>query len=387
MKLIENIVLEKIRNILTLRYHPSCSFSLPKLDWTDFVEYQGISQSVPRLLEGAITKVVSASNPRKVGIGISGGVDSTVILSLLRKCFPHLEINTFCVTFGDDDREAKDAEYVAELYSTNHRHVHIENPFAELETQIRIVDEPRWNLYPYFLFREASKDCDLLLTGDGGDELFGGYTFRYDYVLHSKTEPIVQRYLEAHNRDWVPDQPEIFAFPFSWNDIYGLLNPYFDNPLPLLGKVFLADYNGKLLYDFANTSNAFARFFDLRVAAPMLEREVLHVATHIPYNLKYDERNRIGKIILRQILLENSGYEPAIKAKIGWGMDIIEMWDKYVKEMCLELFDSARFIELGIINKNWLPKGFRKADEHDPRYISKMLGLLALELWLKVRGL
>jgi hypothetical protein len=119
----------------------------------------------------------------------------------------------------------------------------------------------------------------------------------------------------------------------------------------------------------------------------MLEPEMLHVATHIPYNLKYDEKNNIGKVILRQILLENTGYRPATKAKIGWGMDIAWMWDKYVKDMCLELFDSARFIELGIINKDWIPKGFKKANEHDPRYINKMLGLLALELWLKVKGL
>jgi len=55
--------------------------------------------------------------------------------------------------------------------------------------------------------------------------------------------------------------------------------------------------------------------------------------------------------------------------------------------MCMELFDSARFIELGIVNKNWIPKGIRKADEHDPRYINKLFGLLALEIWLKVKGL
>jgi hypothetical protein len=92
-------------------------------------------------------------------------------------------------------------------------------------------------------------------------------------------------------------------------------------------------------------------------------------------------------VILRQILLENSGYKPAIKAKIGWGMNIIEMWDKHFKDICTNLFNAPRFVELEIINKDWIPKGFKKADEHDPRYISKMLGLLALELWLKVKRL
>jgi hypothetical protein len=114
----------------------------------------------------------------------------------------------------------------------------------------------------------------------------------------------------------------------------------------------------------------------------MLEPEVLFIATHIPNSLKYDSTNNLGKIILRQILLENSGYTPATKSKIGWGMNIVEMWDEYVKEMCEHLFERARFIELGIINQEWLPRGFKKADEHDTRYVSKMFGLLALELWL-----
>jgi asparagine synthase (glutamine-hydrolysing) len=378
--------LRKIRDILTLRYHPANS-PLPKLDWTDFVECQGISQVVPSSLEVAITKLITVFNPRCVGMGISGGVDSTTILCLLRKVFPDLEINTYCVTFGEDVKESENAERVAERFSTNHKHVHIDNPFEELERQIAIVDEPRWNLYPYFLFKEASGDCDLLLTGDGGDELFGGYVFRYDYFLHSETQPLVKRYLEAHNRDWVPDQEDMFAFPFDWNDIYKLLEPYFNNPLPLLGKVFLADYNGKLLYDFAHTTQSFSAFFNIRAVAPMLEREVLHVATHIPYNLKYDERSGVGKLVLRQILVENKCYDLVSNSKIGWGMNLIEMWDKYVKHKCEEMLNCPRIVEQGIISRNWLPRGFQKANEHDIRYICKMLGLLALEIWLKVKGL
>jgi asparagine synthase (glutamine-hydrolysing) len=374
-----------IRDILTLRYHPRANTVLPKLGWQHFLEYNGIAQFIQPLMEETIRRIINVNRDKKVGIGISGGVDSSVVLALTRKCFPELEINTFCITFGDDDREAKDAQHVSELYSTNHEHIHIENPFETLREQIAIVGEPRWNLYPYFLFREASKNCDLLLSGDGGDELFGGYVFRYKYLMQNSCpgNPI-QRYLEAHSRDWVPDQEELFAFPFNWNDIYNLLRPYFENPLPPIGKVFLADYNGKLLNDFAPTNAAFSEHFKIRTIAPMLEPEVLFVATHLPYSLKYDHKSGLGKIILRQILLENSGYKPAVKEKIGWGMDIVEMWDKYVRDMCESALSSARSVEIGIISKEWLPKGFRKANEHDLRYISKMFGLLALEIWLEI---
>lgn len=378
----------KIKNILTLRYDPSRSTIFPKLNWDSFIEYHGLSSHcVGSLLEGAIKRIVEVHKPKRVGVGVSGGVDSTTILSLTRKCFPNLDIKTFCITFGDDTKEAGDAQHVSELYSTDHKDLHIENPFTELRTQIGIVDEPRWNLYPYFLFKEASKDCDLLLTGDGGDELFGGYVFRYNHILSNTTPPLVQRYIEAHNRDWVPDQEKLFSFSFTWDDVHNLLSPYFDNPLPILGKVFLADYNGKLLHDFTPVGACFSKHFGIKAVAPMLEPEVLHTATHIPYNLKYDKRNKLGKIILRQILIENFGYKPATKGKIGWTMDMAEMWDKYVKNMCHDVLSSSRIIDLKLINEEWLGKGFKKANGHDLRYVSKMFGLLALELWLRWKGL
>lgn len=372
----------KIRNMLTLRYDPSGPTLLPVLHWSDFVEYKGISPLVQQLLENVTRRIVQEHRPARVGVGISGGVDSTTVLALTRKCFPDLEIKSYCITFGSDTKESKDALHVSELYSTDHKDINIENPFADLEDQVNIVNEPRWNLYPYFLFREAAKDCDLILTGDGGDELFGGYVFRYAHVLE-RGKPTAKSYLEGHARDWVPDQKELFAIPFDWESIYDLLSPYFANPLPPLGKVFLADYNGKLLYDFAPTNATLSKHFGIKAEAPFLEPELLHLATHIPYSLKYDPVNNLGKVILRQILLENFAYKPATKEKIGWGMDLEEIWDKYARSACEKLFASPRFVELDIISKDWLKQGFEKSNTHDPRYITKMLGLLALELWLK----
>ena len=380
--MLDTTMLTRIRSLLTLRYDPGRPTSLPVLGWRDFVEYQGISPFIQQLLENVTRRVVQEHASERIGIGISGGVDSTTVLALTRKCFPDLKIRSYCITFGSDTKESKDALHVSELYSTDHKDINIDDPFSELEDQVRIVDEPRWNLYPYFLFKEAARDCDVILTGDGGDELFGGYVFRYSYMLASG-EASPKSYLEAHARDWVPDQKALFAIPFDWDTFYRQLSPYFSNPLPTLGKIFLADYNGKLLYDFAPTNAALSKHFGVSVEAPFLEPEVLHAATHIPYALKYDPVNNLGKVILRQILLENFAYRPATKGKIGWGMDLAEMWDKNIRTRCEELFESPRFVQLGIINGRWLKRGFEKSDEHDLRYVSKMLGLLALELWLK----
>ena len=63
----------------------------------------------------------------------------------------------------------------------------------------------------------------------------------------------IQAYLNCHQRDWVSDQEKVFGSEtnFSWKKIEDLFLPFFDNSLDRLTQVFLADYNGKLRYNFS----------------------------------------------------------------------------------------------------------------------------------------
>ena len=68
----------------------------------------------------------------------------------------------------------------------------------------------------YYLVKNSKKISNVLVTGDGGDEIFGGYTFRYSKFnnLVNETSSIdekIQSYLNCHERDWVPDQEQIFG--------------------------------------------------------------------------------------------------------------------------------------------------------------------------------
>ena len=366
--------------MLTLRYYPQPQNLIPNLTWKDFIEYPGIHHYLQPALEGAIHKRLNG-NPN-VALGISGGIDSTTILAMIRNIYPNLKIYTFTIFFGEDTSELKEAKQVSEMYETDHKEIHIINPFKFLERQIKIVNVPKWNLYPYFLFEVSQKYSDFLVTGDGADELFGGYDWRYQ-DLCLKEIPTVNDYMQNHKRDWVPDQNKMFKHKFNFEKVtHEILDQYFMNRLPILGKIFLADYNGKLMYDFIHTSEAYKKHFNLQVFPIFLEPEVVYLSSHIPYYMKYDLRNNLGKIILRQLLLENQGFRSVSRGKVGWGMDIVFMWKYYVKDMTDAYFEKECLISK-YINKDWFLNATQKASENDIRYVSKMFGLLATEIWLR----
>ena len=68
-----------------------------------------------------------------------------------------------------------------------------------------------------------------------------------------------------------------------------MLLPYFDNKLSRLEQVFLADYNGKLLYNFNPINSQIIQNFDMDLHAPLLNDNLISLAPHMEKSSKYDE--------------------------------------------------------------------------------------------------
>jgi len=241
-----------IVNILTLRYDPSISPNLPKKTWKDFetIDEPPNIELIENLISKDISKKLESLNPKKLCIALSGGVDSTLILSLIRKSNPKIDIDAISIKFANSVDETFSASKIAEKFEANHHIVYLENYLSELPKAISIIKLPFWDLHWYYVVKKSQTLSNILASGDGGDEIFGGYTFRYEKFLsltNSTSTPLekVKAYLSCHERDRVPDQESLFAHKsnFSWDSIYKLLLPYFDNPLSRLEQVFVADYN------------------------------------------------------------------------------------------------------------------------------------------------
>ena len=378
-----------IRNILTLRYDPLQKTTLPVLKTNDFISSKNYDLDfIENNLKNSIqTKLGSANN---LTISLSGGIDSTLVLGLIRKTLPDLKINAISIKFSDSTDETLTAKKIADFFDTEHEIIDIENYLLDLPAAISIIGMPFWDIHWYYIAKNAKEKSNFLASGDGGDELFGGYTFRYSKFLSlikPNSSPLdkIQAYLSCHERDWVPDQEKIFNSKtnFSWKSINSIFEPFFNNSLSPLNQVFLADYNGKLLYNFSIIGNKINQFFNLKPVTPILNSKLISYASHIPSELKYNSVKNLGKIPLRKLLTKYDCDSLISKEKLGFSVNTIKLWNSIGKELCHSYLDNARIVEDGWINKEWISSYITKSDLN-VKYVNKFLGLLSLEIWYRL---
>lgn len=384
-----------IRNILTLRYDPTTEIKspIPQIDINHIESRKGAFPSPEDIeleLRSNIRKNITGLNPKKISLALSTGVDSNLMLSLIRDEYPKLDITCISVSF-DETSEANYAKKIAESLDTDFYNVTVDNPLKDLPLLISIIKEPRWNLYQYYFIEKSKQFSNVLFTGDGGDELFGGYTFRYNKFLsllnhNHNWKQRVRSYLDCHERDWIPDQEKLFGetVRFDWYSVYSLLRKYFDNKLDPLDQVFLADYHGKLIYDFIPTNDKFFNHFGLTGFSPLLDSKIIDMAFKIPASAKFNDKTNVGKIPLRKILSTLKGSNVS-DTKIGFGMDLKKLWSTDAKEIVIATLSNASIFRDKIISGDFYNHMIKIIeDTQNVRYISKILQLLSLEIWYKM---
>lgn len=379
-----------VRNILTLRYDPLQKPLLPKLNWTNFIENK--ENPSLEILEKLIEKTIKTQtkNAKNIAIALSGGIDSTIVLTYIRKVLPEIKIDAISIKFADSLDETKSAARIAEHFNTNHHIVELDNYLKELPKAISIIKLPFWDLHWYYVVKKAQTLSKYLASGDGGDEIFGGYTFRYKKFLeltnnHSSPLEKVKVYLECHERDRVPDQDKLFGqkCKFSWDLIYDILIPYFDNNLSRLDQVLLADYNGKLLYNFSPVNTALHNYFEIDAVSPLLSPKLISYVTPLSNKFKYDQQNNIGKIMLRHLLKIHKAESLITEEKLGFNVNTINLWKSHGKRLCKHYLSNPRIAEDGWISKTWINQYIDKS-KLNVKYVNKFLGLLAFEIWYRL---
>ncbi len=389
-----------IAMMLTLRYDPTRKPPRKPLTPHDFHPKYGewdIESEITTLVRQQLSEMHELYRLRHVTLSLSGGIDSRLTLAMLREFLPTVKVSCIGIGFGDSDDEVGKAKEIARSYNSDFHELILDDVLSELPKLISIVREPRWNLYPYYAFAYGKRISNYFLTGDGGDELFGGYTFRYHKFLSlchpdAGWEEKAKLYLSCHERDWVPEQDKIFgkAVNFSWDSIYSLFKPYFQNNLDPLDQVFLADLNGKLLFDWLPTNIAFEKHLEIQIRSLFLDNRMIKLALGIPWRIKYDPITNVGKLPLRSLLNKQTRIIATDDfVKKGFSVGLENMWNRNARDIVTKYLTSeSEVVRNNLISSEWLSKIIgnlsKSGNEINPRYISKVLSILALEIWYRL---
>jgi asparagine synthase (glutamine-hydrolysing) len=269
---------------------------------------------------------------------LSGGIDSTLVATTVRQLRPGVTLKTFCVGFEDETLdEAPYAKQIAERIGSEHSEIY----FSSTELQklfddlIAHYDEPfaDASMFPTFaVCRAAGQSCKVALSGEGGDECFGGYRPIFSYYRWHRLRRFsgTNRGAEWLLRKWHPNwrgrgllsflrksdfnllaASAASAKPLSWfqpelraaasqglQELDGVLSHHARLPYPL--SAMERDANSYLPEQLLVKIDRASMFNALECRTPFLDRNLFAFASSLP--LHYHFTRGQGKALLRRSL-------------------------------------------------------------------------------------
>lgn len=371
------------------------------------------------LLADAVRRQLVADVP--LGVTLSGGVDSSLVTALAARCTSRLR--TFTVSFPGTGRfdEGAHARLIADHFGTDHTEIEAEAASVELlPTLAHQFDEPLIDssmLPTYLVSRQIRRHCSVAVGGDGGDELFGGYS-HYDRLLrlqsHAALLPrplrraasaVAARLLPAgtRGRNWV------LAAAADFEHEVPLVASYFDRPQrasllgpaaakndeamalwrqastgegDLLQRATRADFGCYLTEDILVKVDRASMLSSLEVRAPFLDHRVIEFAFgRVPSSAKATPHAR--KLLLKQLAkrLLPAGFD--LRRKQGFSIPIADWlarpdWDRFFRSTLLDgpdpLFDRQAV------------RALFKEQARGRVHGERLFGLLMFELWRRHYG-
>lgn len=372
-------------------------YSIPKNDIQ--ISLSDAKEEFVHLLKNAVQKQLIADV--EVGSFLSGGLDSSTIVAMVNEFKP--KQTTISFGYSGEHSELKFAEKIAQKYETNHIEIHENrgNIAAELLKVSPFFDEPFADMsyIPQFKICEAAaRHLKVVLAGDVGDELFGGYQFytienqmknhfSYNNMLYKfglkqfgkfrETSYITKEIIGHQNiLDFHQNKVRNYFLPREMAEL-GISSKYHQeysfaaNP-DSLNDIMRTDLEKYVPGNMLVKSDRMAMANSLEVRTPFLDQDFAEFCVQLPENLKLDSEN--DKIILRESMRNYWTETIRNRHKQGFGSSV-ENW--FEEKSLMELSDD--------LLKNKHSKIFEFVDFHQTQKFlgkdKKHWNLLQLALW------
>ncbi|MDX8410930.1 MAG: asparagine synthase (glutamine-hydrolyzing) [Mariprofundaceae bacterium] len=357
------------------------------------------------LLRDAVAKMMVADVP--LGAFLSGGIDSSAVVALMQVQSGR-PVKTFTIGLHDEAyNEARHAKAVADHLGTDHTELFVtpEETMGVISRLPAIYDEPFADVsqIPTFLVAQMAREhVTVALSGDGGDELFGGYNRHYWAAAAWKRAVGLPGPVRAGLAGAIRA-----VSPVAWNALYsrlepllpvrwrarlageklykfaqllqadsraalyrGLVSQWFDPAQVVLGanepatvlsdedswpagmdfseQMMFQDMTGYLPGDILTKVDRASMAVSLETRIPLLDHRVVEFAWRLPLDMKI--RDGQGKWLLRQMLYQYVPRELVERPKMGFGVPI-DVWLRGpLRDWAESLLDEQRLRQQGFFN-------------------------------------
>ena len=376
-----------------------------KKNYNQYENYK--EEKIINILDNKFSEVVNDYMISDVEVGslLSGGIDSTLVTSYLAK-FSKNKVKTFNLGFDNINYdESNNAKEVASYLKTEHKSIVVsKNECLDAISKLKnIYSEPfadSSQIPTYLISKFASQHVKVVLTGDGGDELFGGYN-RYIHTSKILNYPTYLKKLlifllssltyyqwnivfknlnKILRKDNIISQPadKIYKIieilncssekeayfkltrsselrrsllnDYNFNDNYQ--NSWNDDKFNFLKneneKMMLQDILSYMTDDVLCKVDRASMFNSLETRQPFLDQRIFQESSKIP--LKFKINNNSGKYILKKLLFSKIPKNIFKKIKTGFAFPIDDLLQTSLYEWCNDLLDYNLIKDQGFFN-------------------------------------
>ena len=392
----------------------------PSNHWT----LDSAKEELDSLMQSALREHLLSDVP--LGVWLSGGIDSSAILHYAAQASSS-QLKTFSISFrGRSFDETKYIHQVVKQYGTDHHEMDLPpetNLRGAIEEFAYYADEPTADagaLPVWFLSKLSKTRTTVALSGEGADELFGGYlTYRANHLArHARAVPaIARRWALAAIRQW-PVSDEKIGLEYKLQRFLegSLLHPrrahaywngtFSDTEKAALVRVQLPDSLDQILEEMSKLpagKDALAAFLwldqkyyladdiltksdrmsmahSLEVRPPFLDHRIVEFAASLPAALKI--RGSQQKFILRELMRDKLPQAVLTRKKIGFDIPAHDWLRGPLRELLVDTLQAGAAEHAELFNSEVLLKFVRLHLERKANIGYHLWGLLILFLWM-----
>ena len=357
--------------------------SMSAEDWRD---------AVLAALRRAVDRRMIADVP--VGVLLSGGVDSSLIVGLLAEA-GQTGLQTFSVGFEEANGEKGDefvySDLIAKRYDTEHHKIFVPSSdlMDALPGTIDAMSEPMVsydNVGFYLLSKEVSRHVKVVQSGQGADEVFGGYHW-YPPLLES-ADPVADYARVFMDRDHETLLGQLDPRWHTPSDASrGFVAAHFAAPgaQTAVDRALRLDSSVMLVDDPVKRVDNMTMAWGLEARVPFLDHELVELAARIPPELKLKDGGKgvlkdVARVVVpHEVIDRPKGYFPVPQLKYISGPYL---------DMVKEALGAVPARQRGLFRRDYLEQLFAAPEKHiTPLRGSALWQVALLELWLQNHGI